>query len=1160
MAKSYNPTPSQKLAIELKNKTILVAAGAGSGKTSVLTRRVIKRIVEGESIDRFLIVTFTNASAADVREKLAEILEDLIATYPGNAHFVRQRYLLADANICTISSYCLSLVKENFQLLGLSPKVNMIDDTEENMYMRRVLDELITSLYGTGEEWFLALCDNFSDFRNDESLIEEMIALYRALRVTENWREMLSLCAESLKSDASIIKSDGYFATKRGKTVQTKLLAEVKRICREAGDLTVYTAANTDSDKFVAPVAEFQDICENIFSALKSDYDSFSKTARKLLEEIPATVPYKADRDVGAYITAEKKRLVKKIRGIRDTYCISTNLSASDDAEKTAFLVDGIQRFLDLFDIAYREAKRENGLLDFADFESMALALLTNPDGSKSDICISKMQGITEIFIDEYQDVNPLQDKIFSLLSNGKNRFMVGDIKQSIYRFRNAYPDIFMGYKERFPDAKEDDSPTGKIFLKENFRCSDSIIRFVNLVFQRLTAGTPYFAEYDNEWLVHASQAPEIPRPVVVAVSPTDGKRGSNTEAKQNEADFVAREIKRLVETEVSDNGKRYRYSDFAVMFSAIKKYSIEFEKAFNLHGIPYKKEKSEDFLSNPSIMLALAAMRAVDNPTDDISFCAALRSPIFDFSSDELYRIRRFSQSESMYLASKRYLMPSVPLRCTAKYRCSGHRYGNTLRAKCRSMLNRLKEWRGLSCGTPCDEFLRSFFITSGLMHTCINSGTRNSLLLMYELAVKYEKSSFHGLSGFLEYIDELKKGGKEISDAAVVDSEDAVSMLTVHKSKGLEYKVCFVVSTDRVFGKKFGDTKIILKRGEGVFFPLVDMDKRIKTKTLFQLYAEQAEYEATVGEELRKLYVALTRAKERLYITGLGAVDCFEKEYTFDTSDCWMKLILSACFDDNIVFDKRYIPKKPEESVGYIKSEKTAPLYIKKEHIDAAMYQYPNISDTLIPKKISVSELRVGLLEDDEYDRSVKLSIPVSRVSAVPAFARGDMVSYGDIGTANHLFMQFCDFGTVERYGVEHEANRLLNVSIIDKIQREMLNIDSLSRFFESDLYEQICTSDHVCREKRFSILDKTVFESNTEPVLVQGVIDCFFKNRDGTYTVVDYKTDRVKNPEELITRHKIQLLCYCRAVSEMTGCLVSRAVLYSFHFGREVEVEVE
>lgn len=1154
----YDFTPKQCDAVFTENKNLLVSAGAGSGKTTVLTQRLINKIKSGDSVTDFLVVTFMKAAAADIKSKLYGSLLEEIALDPENDRLYRQSLLVSEADICTISSYCFSLVKENFALLGISPKVRAIDETESAMLLRRVADEIISKGYESEDTAFLRFAENFSGDKNDAPLADTMIQLYNTLRVTLDRNQTLTACAEKLKKEAEIIRTRGFFASDIGISVRTRLKRFYEEFKKEAEDIYNFAVTVATEDKYLVPLEHLLNGFERIYDSLDTNYVNYCDTVSTAFDKIRllSCGCEKEDREI---IGEMKDALMKAHKKVAERYIRGDDEYNAKSFEVCADIVLYINKFIDELEKGYDDIKRENGVLDFGDFERKALDLLETKDENgnyvPTELCLKKRREFKEILIDEYQDVNPMQDRIFNLLSGDCHRFMVGDVKQSIYRFRNAYPAIFLGYKEKYPDIDDcNASDDACIFLRENFRCGESIINYVNYLFDNVTRDTQFRNEYEGEWLIKAANRPDKKLPVVIAVA--DKEKGEAIEARRKEAEFIANEILRLKNTELSDEGNSFGFSDFAVMLSAMKGYSIEYEKAFNKYGIPYKTEVSENFLENPDVRLAVASLKAIDDPTDDISLCALMRSPVCNFSSNELYDIRRRMKKTAFWNAVCKTAYPDRARVKAAKYRFSTHYGDKCLSVKCRDFVKRLSEWRKASLGVPCRDFLKSFFVSSGILRIASVSGNRDSILLLYEYAGKYENSRNLGLSGFLDYLNELSANGKQISDAVRTGDEDAVSFITVHKSKGLEFKVCFVAGTERKFQKNNRSGEISYLRGEGVYFKLRNRAELITYDPFCNINAVDIERESAYGEELRKLYVALTRAKERLYITGSAEIGWETKRYERDTAKSWLDLVLYTAVNRE---EKQFFSLRKIESSatggGYRISEGLKTIKPNRKLLDIANFDYPYLSAVSTTKKLSVSELREGLLEDDEYNKTV-LSVPKSRVSLRPAFADGQMRDFAEIGTANHLFMQFCDFNNIDSLGVAYEADRLLSVNMITDAQRDMLDIKTLAKFFESKLYQDIRASGRVFREKRFSVSDTD--RNSREKVLVQGVIDCFFENPDGSYTVVDYKTDRVKNGNELVERHKAQINYYKRAVSQMTGCKVSKTLLYSFALGCEIEVE--
>ena len=1154
-------TEMQKKAVSTRNKNLLVSAGAGSGKTTVLTERLIERIKAGTSVTRFLVVTFMKAAAADIKRKLYDALLNEIVTHSSDEELCERLYnqslLVSEANICTISSYCLSLVKENFALLGITPHVRVVDETEAAMMLRRIADELIAKGYDSEDKGFLLMADNFTGDKNDTPLADAMIKLYNTLRVTLERESVMLSCAQKLYEEAKIIRTQGFFATDTGKQIQKRLKEQYKEFIADAYEIYEFAAQNATDEKYLAPLDRLVVALERVYETLDIDYVNYCDAAENSFADT-GLARTGCDEYSRKIIGEMKKKLMEEHKKVKQRYVRGNNEYNASSFERAADIVLEVNRFLNSLDEGYEALKQELGVLDYTDFEQKALQLLQtkNDEGEyvPTELCLKKRRDFEEILIDEYQDVNPMQDRIFTLLSGNCTRFMVGDVKQSIYRFRNAYPDIFIGYKEKYPNiANAENSDCATIFLRENFRCGEAVINYVNYLFQNVTEETPYYREYDGEWLVKATKREDRKNPVVIAIA--DKAKGKALEARRVEAEYIAHEIKRLMREETDDAGNKLKFSDFAVMLGAMKGYSIEYERAFRKFGIKYKTETSENFLENPDIRLAVSALRAIDDPTDDISLCSLMRSPICNFDSNDLYLIRQKQRDTAFWHAVNRTAFPKRKRIVNKRYSSKAQAGEKSLTVRCREFVMRIHEWRQASTGVPCRDFLKSFFVTSGLLRIATSNRNRESLLLLYDYASRYETPQNQGLSGFLDYLNELSAGNKEISDAARAGDEDAVSFITVHKSKGLEFKVCFLAGIEKQFRGLKASSEITVLRGEGIYFRLRDRVKFTSFDPLCNVNATDKEREAAKGEELRKLYVALTRAKERLYITGSAEEGWREKRYSHNSAKSWLDMVLYAAIgrEEQGFFSLRSI-YPIEEKQFFQQSTEEEMLKPTEEMLEIARFVYPYNDSVGICAKFSVSELREGLHEDDEYNRNL-LSAQKSRVAIQPAFASEQQVDAAAIGTANHLFMQFCDFNNVEKQGVENEAKRLLDIRTISESQYEMLDYNALERFFDSELYLRIRQSKRVYREKRFSVSEK--MGTNGELVLVQGVIDCFFENPDGSYTVVDYKTDRVRTPEELIKRHEVQLGYYKRAVERMTGREVTSLILYSFALDAEILV---
>jgi len=1178
-----NWTESQRKAIEAKGKTLLVSAGAGSGKTTVLTRRLAERILAGDSIEDFLVVTFTRAAASDLKEKLYNAITDAIAAQPRSRHLFNQLFLLPGAQISTIHAFCYDMIKQNFSVLGLSPNMRIGDETETRMIARECMEELTDELYERDDPDLLLLADNFGSEKSDDLLIDTILTVYNRLRAFYNYHDWLELQEKKLEEQAELVRS-GFYNTEIGKGLREHVLFRLNEVIAACDSLILNLAHTAASEENIAPVEAFRDMVLDFIDAAEKDYDAL-RGAVLAVEEYPKFVKTGMAKEDADYSAKEYGRIKSETDKIISKFCLLTEEQIYQDYLSTLQIVRAFRKVIGEFDRRYTAAKSKKGVLDYSDLEHYLAALLETKDENgntvPSALCLKLRKRYKEIYIDEYQDINPLQDHIFTLLSRPDNRFMVGDLKQSIYRFRNAYPDIFVNYKESFPDYREDaEGPAARIFLKENFRCSRTVIDFVNLVFSEVTEGNRFAREYAGEELIYAKNSSAPAYPVVVALSVYDGDNRDTAadlkaEAFEREAEYIACEIERLVGREKKEDGSSIRYGDIALLLSAVRGRARVFERALRRRGIPCMTEQDESLFSRPEIMLAVSALKTIDNPTDDVSLCALLRSPIYQFTADELYRIHTKANGYSLY-DSIVYAASFDRGRCR---RDAGKKYAfsvrkqsepSTLAGRCRHFLAELDFYRAKAQGMLCYKFLWLFYMRSGLLAAAgafeYGDKCRENLLLLYQYARDFEHTGFKGLSAFILYLGEIAERGGDLANAKSAGQDgDYVHIMSVHKSKGLEFPVCFVCDCSRKFGTRDSSASLIVSRNFGFGCRIRDAEKLTRRDTYLRRFAAICDTEAAVDEELRKLYVALTRAKERLYVTASVPEGYSDKAYNPVAAHSFADWILMTVANrEENFFDVYVIPDDIRErfykglEADADEAEKTLDPAVAEKIKKAIAYSYPYPEAVRTPAKLSVSEISFS-----EFKAKVNEKMILRR----PEFL-GKVTDFGARkGTANHVFMQFADFDFVEQNGVEAEAMRLLRIKMITEEQYELLSYEHLKAFFDSLLYREMRSAKRLYREKRFSLSVEAASlglpelkNAKDEKVLIQGVIDCFFENPDKTYTLIDYKTDFL--PEEggeriLIERHEKQVKFYCRAVEAMTGKKVERAVLYSFSLDKSVDI---
>ncbi len=1128
-----NWTPSQQNAIDSTRKNLIVSAGAGSGKTTVLTHRILKRIAEGDSVTDFLVVTFTKASASDLRRKLYEELSECAKQHPNDKRLRTQMYLLPNAHISTIHSFCLEIVRTNFQTLGISPRVRMADEQETAMIAKEVMETVIDAFYESGDELFGLLADTFSGQKDDGPLSDTMWDLYGKLRAYSDYFGWLDAQANAMLDDAEHMQ-DGLFATCIGKKLQTRLTDWLADLAQATDSLYAFASGAFENANPIDIAALWRDHAHRLKTAVETDYRTFLTAAEEYREQSFGRLSFgKAASSDKEHYKAERDRIKKELDRILDSFAVGNEAAFAFQCLQTGRVLQAISLFLSRFEDLFAEAKRDKGVMDFADAEHFLYKLLVK-DGRETPLCRSLREQIKEIFIDEYQDVSPLQDELFLLLSRGNNRFMVGDVKQSIYRFRNAYPDIFLDYKDAFADYTPDmQGDSARIFLRENFRSGKKVLLFVNLLFEKATAGTPYEREYKGEELQFAKDSHAEQFPVTVAVVPHSNR--SHADAAEVEADYIAEEILRLIESGVKEtkNGmERYRYGDIVLLFRALKDATAPYENALKKRGIPYTVTTPEPFFDRPEIMLMMAVLEAIDDPTDDIALFASMRSPMFGFDADELYKLRLQSRDGSFY-GSVMYSAEQGS-------------------QKCRDFLDFLSVCRENAEGKTCHAFLWELYTKSGILHSCTQK-EKKGLLALYEYARTFEQTGYKGLAGFISYLNAAREKGIELASVSDGTGTDCVTLTTIHKSKGLEYPAVFVCASHRLlFGTR--PKPYTLLRTDGLFFKLRDYERLVVMNTLPNRFAMIAERDAELGEELRKLYVACTRAREKLYITGAVSKKALDSgSFNPRAPRCLLDIVLSmACGTASDTFELIEVSR---EEVGFhhaSQKEKTAmetvPFLTEKVK-ESILYTYPHRSD--LPAKVSVSQLK-------ETVSHAEVVYEASRITRAPSFVSAKTVATGaQRGTANHVFLQFCDFDRVCTQGIDAEIACLRTKRMMTEEQIALLDKHGLETFFESDLFARMRGSKRLYREQRFSVrTSASLFGGDErETVLLQGVIDCFFENEDGTITVVDYKTDRVTDGKQLRERHELQLQCYRDAVHAMTGKTVESTAIWSFCLNKEV-----
>lgn len=1151
-------TKGQSAAIEATGSDLLVSASAGSGKTAVLIERIIRHITDTENrcdISEMLIVTYTEAAAKQLKSKLAVALKDAInRSKEGKKHLRRQLAMLPRASISTIDGFCYDLVKSNFAALGLSANVRIADSQENTLIMKEVMERCIEDFYDRGAELgiedFASLCYAYAEL-SDNAVGDIFLDIYDTLYTRAEGFEMLSVNAEELEAT---IDSDP-FDNKWGEVIKRRCamyLAECRKRYTAVKDILAFDGEI--SKGYGKTLYADLDKLDALYGALDRGYFA-------LLDEI---TDYKPIVNIGKYTgdNEEDKNICKSARVFyKDTLAaLNEYVSNSREAVKlftseSARINRELYAFMSYFHDKVMAEKKRRGVVSFADTEALTLKLLCE-DGLPTKIAEGYRERYSEVYIDEYQDVNSIQDTIFRMVSRPASRFLVGDIKQSIYGFRGADPSLFGDYRDSFTDYGTDLQGTGKrIFLANNFRSSRNIIDLANAV----SRGTFVDAEskvgyYEGDKLVcsKVNKEKDDDKPVTVAVV-------RQNEDKNGEAVYVCDEIEKLLSRGVSPG-------DISILFRTMTpavKLVAEMEK----RGIPYYASSKKSFFDNPEIALTLCWLNTIDNTRRDVYVCGILKSPVYNFTLDELTLIRNEYPRDTLYNSVKAYTE-------------------NNDFEKGRTFISDIEALRAYSRGRGAAELIWLLMYDRKLMNS-VTKGKRteaarlskNNLLLFYDYAKGFENGEFKGLNNFLSYIDELISADHTMPNAAAfAGSGDTVKIMTIHKSKGLEFPYCFVCNTQALLDKRDLRKSILYNDKLGVASNIPDRSGLGYYNSYIMDALRLAIEEDIIESEYLVLYVALTRGVNRMWITCCDAnPEGFAAKY-LDENITKLYTMLKYRYASWILPSLKYAPNDCCE-IKYImdtEAVKAEPIQrAEKENIEidrsalleAMSFDYPYSKLGMIPAKVAVSRLYPDILDDD-----ISLDMTAILKPKVPFFAKKAKQNRGaEVGNATHAFMQFCDFDNIDRNGVKDELERLRLKAFLSKEAAELVDISALEQFFASELYCLMRGADKLYREKRFNVnLDASDFttkhsaELDGEKILVQGVIDCFIYDNNGDIILIDYKTDHIPSAmskEEgrtmLVERHSVQLEYYKRALEALTGDRVVRRIIYSFGLGEAIEI---
>ena len=1282
---AVNWTSKQQEVIDSRNRNLLVSAAAGSGKTAVLVERIIQMISEGDrplDIDQLLVMTFTNAAAAEMRERIGAAVEQKLKERPEDEHLWLQAALIPQAQITTIDSFCLNIIRSHYNSLDIDPAFRMGDEGELSLLRGDCMGEMLENCYDEADAEFARFVEHFGRGKSDRG-IEDVILQAWQFSQSHPWPgEWLASCQKELEEESILEMEESPWMVFLMEDVARQMeelsgqLGEAVQVClEENGPLAYEPMLISDRSKIEAiGRAAATGSFEALYNSLQNM--SFGRLASIRSKDI--------DGDKKAFVSACRDRVKKAVAKCRELYGQQSPEEVVESMRGTRTVIRELLRLTGMFDQAYRDAKRERNVLDFNDLEHLALEVLyereETGDGEEtvsrrpSQVADELSRQYEEILMDEYQDSNYVQEALITGISRERsghpNVFMVGDVKQSIYRFRLARPELFM---DKYETYSRERGPRQMIELQQNFRSRESVLTSVNDVFYQIMTKNLGGITYTPETALYpGAKFEEVSGKTVLDPEADAGKSGSReaapvslkagtpTElllvdtgadtlrqldedsldytAKELEARLIAGRIRQLVSEDqgilVWDKSRggyrRARYGDMVILLRSMSGWSEVFVNVLMNEGIPAFAQTRTGYFNTVEVETILSLLSVVDNPMQDIPLAAVMRSPIVGMDDEEMAwmmavykRNSKKGQDRGVYGAWKLWLeegwitvgLSGIPVKTA-----------HSISFKSRRLSVLMERLRGEARHLPIHELLYRVYRESGYYDyvSAMPAGEtrRANLDMLVEKAAAYESTSYKGLFHFVRYIEKLKKFDTDFGEASVAGEQDnTVRIMSIHKSKGLEFPVVFLAGLGKRFNKQDAYGQILLDADLGAAADFLDLELRVKAPTLKKQALKRRTELETMGEELRVLYVAMTRAKEKLIMTAadkslenkLGKwkdipLSQGQLPYTIlaSANSCLDWLLMAQPAIPASHMEMRQIQVKDligEEITRQIirKMKKEDLLNLDGRRVyDAAFgtrlrevleYEYPYESDIGLYAMVSVSELKkqsqIGRTEDAIGTDSGNLEgIALGELKALTGSR--DMAGSGPgesgeqkktvsagpnraalRGTAYHAVLEHIHFHEIHGLAeVKPVVDKLLEGGFLDQEAHDFINPKVIWNFLSSPLGKRMAKAQsegRIHKEQQFIIgipAREMGLGDSDELVLIQGIIDAYLEEEDGL-VLIDYKTDHVPegDPKQgakmLAERYRVQLDYYERALTQLTGKHVKERIIYSLALQMSINV---
>ncbi len=1176
-----NFNQQQETAVSLRDRSLLVSASAGTGKTTVLVERIIRMATDSQNpidLDRMLIVTFTNAASEEMKERIRRALYKEIKKNPSNDRLRRQLILLNQANISTIHSFCSEIIRSNYHLLDIDPGFAVCDENDADGYLRKAMSETLSLAYEEDSEAFVKLLDGYGRGKDDTKFAELLMDIYKKVRSMPAYRDWLVNAADLFTEIRDDFKDSIW-----GKLIMEYSASRVLGYIGDISDLTAMICEEETLSGYLDTMALDKMLLERVQAALISEnWDSCSRLLAGLDFTKLQNAKKGAPDDLKQFVKGTRDEYKKEVDRIKERLKGSSE-QIYENMQAMAPLMAKLAELLNGLDDEYLKIKREEGTLDYSDLEHFALECLESEAGEMY------RDRFDEIFVDEYQDSNQLQEDIINLVSGRNaqknNVFMVGDVKQSIYKFRQAEPEIFVKKRERYSMSIDDEEV--KVELFENYRSRLPVLEFSNYIFSRIMSGTVGDIDYDDKVFLRMGKQ-DYPEgnnngyPVEIKlVCGEDKVLFEKTETINiREAAVVGREIYRiigsglLVTDKKSGSERPVEFGDITILHRSVNSISNEFIRQLKKMGIPVYSESDSDFFKEREIIVMRSFLDVLDNPRRDIPLLALLRSSIFGFSDKELALIRCGSRRLSYY--DSLISFNSEP----------------KLKKKIDAFLDIISDYRKEADNRAMDRLVWSIMHETGFYNQCRPGDNalmrQQNLRRLFEIAGAYEGGRETGLFGFIRYLDNLMASGVNNGVGGGEGSSNTVRLMSIHKSKGLEFPVVILSGCGKSFNK-MDMTKILIFDKEYGFGPdYINSTEGYKLITAMKKGIKIKKDIEGLAEEMRVLYVALTRAREKLIITGYvrnietslkkwqlrgrrkdGKIDAGKVMLASGFLDWIMSVAIKHRNSNKILtknnentdqlesggpdFNVEIIP--PDEIRMCMNLKKTTgtpdmqELGLDYDQIKSRFgWEYPYMAESLFHKKVSVTEIK-KLREKQSGEKDIFGTVFVPRPDFMEDEGKSDAA---ERGTILHNVIAAVD---VKRAFEPGYINNLFKT--IGTPEEEINGYSEIiTDFYRSNLGKRISSAAHVESEKpfllpvptRYLYPDNPILPDENHTTLVQGVIDCLFYENDGI-VIVDYKSDNVEPGNEIThaKRYSLQLELYTRAIEALTGLTVKEKYIY-------------